>query len=344
MAILATFEDEELSRIYTEVAHTNIVYETGVVGNSKAVQQRTINRYDAIRTYDIQYGGMSPAEQLRLNEFFITKRGRAIGFRFYPPFDRQFANDIIGVGDGTTVDFYLKRNYRSRSNFVTRRILKPIHPLVTILIDGYKVIIADPDGDITPEGDFPIVDNPITVDWNQGKITFTTAPAIGAVVLVAQGEYDVPVYFDTDSFSASDYGPFADAESVRLVEILPAALDAEGNDISNCLLGFVRPLSGSAVPLQFDVTFTSANLDAVSLFVNGAYVGTSGASPAFAFLDVDRPVTSSAVFELEAIGYNYSTGGFTIARISLMGGIDAGGMIFRGDPMLFLGSPLEFEG
>src|SRR5687768_7775550 len=102
MAILAAFEEEELDRLYSDGAKSTIVYETGIVGNGKAVQQRSINRYDGLRAYDIAYGLMRPAQQEGLAEFFITKAGKAIGFRFYPPFDRTFDLDIFGIGDGDT--------------------------------------------------------------------------------------------------------------------------------------------------------------------------------------------------------------------------------------------------
>ncbi len=317
MPILATFDDEELNRLYTEVAQTSVNFDTGIVGNSKGVQQRTINRYDAIRTYDIQFGGMTQAAKRALEEFFITKAGRGIGFRFYPPSDRDFQFDVIGVGNGAQTVFYLRRNYYSRGRFITRRILKPIHPLLTVLVDGSKVRISDPDaGEITPAGAFPIINNPITVNWDTGMITFTTAPANGLIITVAEGQYDVPVYFDTDSLNASDYGVFADAESVRLVEILPSALNAAGNDLPGASLAFITPLSSAKVPSLFDVTFAATNLTSVLLYVNGAYYGVSSPAP-FLFNNVPRPVIDGISFEVKALGVN-NVGQAVLAKITLL--------------------------
>ena len=107
MAILATFEEEELNRLYTEKAEGGPSYETAVVVNPKAIQQRSVNRFDAVRPYVIDFGGMSQPDKLSLEEFFITKWGRAIGFRFYPPSDRNFQNDVIGIGTGAATVFYI---------------------------------------------------------------------------------------------------------------------------------------------------------------------------------------------------------------------------------------------
>jgi uncharacterized protein (TIGR02217 family) len=343
MAITAVFEEEELNRLYTEMAVSNVVFETGVVGNSRAVQQRNINRYDPIRTYDIQFGGMSQEEHVALQEFFITKSGKGIGFRFYPPNDRDFIGDVIGIGDGTTTDFYLRRNYFTRSRFITRRIVKPLHPYLTVTIDDEKVRIDDNGTLITPAGDFPITDNPITVDWNEGIVTFTTPPGSGEIVRAASGKYHVPVYFDTDALQASDYGPFADANSVRLIEILPSALSAAGNDMPDATLSFETPISGIQVPETFDVSFASAGLDSVMLYLDDEYHGVSTDAPDFPFEDVPRPVTQGNQFTVKALGV--SAGGQPIlAKIALFGLlVSVDGVIYSTDSVTFGGDRVVYS-
>jgi uncharacterized protein (TIGR02217 family) len=228
MAIFATFEEEELSRLYTDVAVGGPAFDTGIVGNAKAVQQRNVNRYDAVRAFEIQFGGMSQPEKLRLEEFFITKQGRAIGFRFYPPSDRNFQNDVIGVGDGANTTFYMKRNYRSRTRFITRRIVKPVKVAVVVTVDGAKVPYEQDGVIFYPAGDYPEYYNPITVDWDHGIVGFPTAPAAGTIIRCAEGEYNIPVFFDVDEFAATDYGPFADWNSIKVVEIPAAQITSAG--------------------------------------------------------------------------------------------------------------------
>ncbi len=317
MSINAVFEEEELSREYTEMARTQLIYDTAVVGNARSVQQRNINRYDALRGYTIDFSGMNTERKKNLYEFYLTKWGRAIGFRFYPPFDRDFDHDLIGVGDGTTTSFYLSRNYFSRGFFQQRRILKPIHPLLTITENGEKAQIIDPFGTITPAGAFPVSSNPITVDWTIGKITFQAAPAAGALIYAESGQFNVPVYFDTDAFDDSDFGPFANAEGIRLIEIPPGSLTSEGNATPDCSLAFTAPMSGTQVPGTFDVSLSASGLTEVQLYLDGSHHATDSSSP-FSFASVPRPTGPGEKFEAKAIGINPSNGKFALAKIALL--------------------------
>lgn len=285
MAILATFEEEELDRLYTEVAVGGPIFQTGVVGNGKAVQQRTIDRYDAIRSFEIQFGGMNQAERLRLEEFFVTKWGRAIGFRFYPPNDRVFQNDVIGVGDGTNTTFYLRRNYRSRSRYYSRRIVKPVKNTIVITVNGS---VATP-----------------TVDWDQGVVTLTPAPAAGAIVRCASGEYDIPVYFDVDEFNVTDYGPFADWNSIKVTEILPSLITTVGNDISPLSLAFTSPHSNETENGFFDVTLTHTGVTKVYLYLNDVLWGADWSAP-FSFTNVWNPAGANEWYRVTALGVNES--------------------------------------
>lgn len=317
MAIVTEFVEEELNKLYTEMAKATVKHSTAVTGNPRAVTQRSSNRIDAQLQFTIDYGGCNPAEQLDLVRFHRTKRGRLIGFRFFPPNDRDFQNDILGVGDGTTTRFYLRRNYLSRDVFITRRILKPIWPLLTVTANGSKAQIDDPaEGLITPAGAEPVLaGNAITVEWDQGYFDFDTAPANGVMVRAARGQYHIPVNFDSDDLESSDYGPFADLLSVGLTEILPVNLAAEGNELNDLQLRFVLPRSGSRVPDPFSATFTSQGVTKVWLFIDGVLAGSSTAGPTFPFTGLTRP---DGPFTMEAIGINGS-GQIVVAAILLFG-------------------------
>jgi uncharacterized protein (TIGR02217 family) len=296
MAILATFEEEELSRLYTDVATGGPVFETGIVGNGKATQQRTINRFDAVRTFEIQFGGLDQLEKLNLEEFFITKSGRAIGFRFYPPSDRNFINDVIGVGDASTTVFYFRRNYSSRSRFVSRRIVKPVKDTVVVTVN-----------DVVTSG---------TVNWDIGSITFAAAPAAGAIIRCQSGQYDLPVYFDVDGFSPTDYGPFADWNSIKITEILPSQITSLGMATSPLALAFTAPHSNEVFDTDFDVTLTHTGVTKVYLYVDGSLFGSDSSAP-FSFTDVPVPLlTSSETFTVTALGVDGS-GHFVEAQIEL---------------------------
>jgi uncharacterized protein (TIGR02217 family) len=296
MAILATFEEEELSRLYTDVATGGPEYETGVVGNSPGTQQRTINRYDAVRSFSIEFGGSSQTEKLHLEEFFLTKFGRAVGFRFYPPSDRNFINDVIGIGDASNTVFYFRRNYASRTRFISRRIVKPVKDTVVVTVN-----------DVVTAG---------TVDWNVGSITFASAPAAGAIVRCESGQYDLPVYFDVDGFLPADYGNFADWNSIKVTEILPSQITSLGMAVTPLALAFTSPHSNDVFTSTFDVALTHTGVTKVYLYVNGDLAGTDTSSP-FSFTGVSVPVLSgSETFYVTALGVDAS-GHFVEAQIEL---------------------------
>lgn len=296
MAITATFEEEELDRLYTEVAIGGPVYETGVVGNGQAIQQRHINRYDAIRTFEIQFGGLSQSKRNALEEFFVTKHGRAIGFRFYPPNDRNFQNDVIGIGNAVATVFYMKRNYRSRSRFVSRRIVKPVKDTVVITVDGTPV-------------------TPASTDWDQGAVTLSSAPAAGAIVRCESGQYDLPVFFDVDAFSVTDFGVFANWESIKVQEILPAQLAAAGNGITPLALAFTAPHSNDVFASTFDVTLSHTGCTKVYLYVQDTLHGSDSSAP-FSFSSVPVVATPSGTFRVRALGVDGS-GNYVEAEIDL---------------------------
>lgn len=318
MAIIAAFEEDELDRLYTDVAVGGPRFNTGIVRSPAGTSQRTINQYDALRSFEIQYGGLSQSEKLKLEEFFMLKWGRAIGFRFYPPSDRNFLNDIVGVGFASSTTFYMKRNYRSRSRFYSRRIVKPVKDTVVITVGGYKVPIYPAGGGtpVYPAGSYPTLDNPVTVDWDTGTFTFDDAPPAGAVIRIAEGEYDIPVYFDVDEFTATDYGPFADWNSVRVVEILPAAITSAGTTPTALSLEFVTPHSGELVTEPFDVELAHVGCTQVYLFVDGIEVGGDSAAP-FTFANVEPP-TIDGSFEVLGLGLNDTTGDVVEASIKLL--------------------------
>lgn len=297
MAIQAAFEEEELNRLYTEVAVGGPSYQTAVVGNPKGVEQLSINQFDAIRPWEINYGGMSQSEKLSLEEFFLTKWGQAIGFRFYPPSDRNFQNDVIGIGTGAATVFYLRRNYRSRSRFISRRIVKPVKDTIVITVDGTPV-------------------TPSTVNWDEGIVTLSSAPAAGAIVRCESGQYDVPVRFMVDDFNATDYGNFADWNSIKVKEILPSQLTNSGLGVTPLSLAFTAPHSNDVFEDEFDVTLSHSGCTKVFLYVGNSLFGSDASAP-FSFADVPVPIlTDEGRFTVTALGIDGS-GNFVEAQIEL---------------------------
>ena len=143
--------------------------------------------------YDVSYGLKSLDDVNYLRKFFIQRLGHAYGFRFKDFMD-CISNDygiatqlggiapsdtdtMIGVGDGTTTDFQLIKEYRSEVVVRQRTITKPVEGTVVVSLDA------------VPQA------SGWSVNTTTGVITFDTAPSMGVTVR-AGFEFDVPVRFD----------------------------------------------------------------------------------------------------------------------------------------------------
>ncbi len=213
MAISVQFDEERLPLEYTEMATGGPVFDTGIVGNPTGVQQRSIRRQDAIRSWDIQFEGMTPAQRNTLESFFINKYGGGIGFRFFAPGDNRWFNDVIATSTGTgTASYPLYRKYVGTYRTISRRIFKPNDSAVSIYFNGVLQ-------------NFTLGSN-YWFDGVNGYIYFAAGsrPSNGVSIKLDGGSYDTPVVFASDFFNADDYGLFANLNSIRLIELLPVAL------------------------------------------------------------------------------------------------------------------------
>ncbi len=144
-----------------------------------------------------------------LAAFFEARRGRLHGFRFRDPLDWKSCapsqaiaatDQVLGTGDGETMQFQLFKRYASGGAFTDRTIVKPVEDTVLVAVDGVAATAFE-------------------VDWTTGVVTFDAAPDEGAV-LTAGFAFDVPVRLDVDRLDVMLVGLDA-ARVVRapLVEI-----------------------------------------------------------------------------------------------------------------------------
>jgi len=162
------------------------------------------------RRYDVGSGIRTLDDLSAVIAFFEARAGRLHGFRF-----RDFADgrscapgatpaatdQVLGLGDGATRVFQLRKAYGDTAASYVRDIVKPVAGSVAVAADG--VALA---------GGF-------TVDAATGLVTFGTAPAEN-VALTAGFLFDTPVRFDTDQLSIN-LANFSAGEipSIPLVEI-----------------------------------------------------------------------------------------------------------------------------
>lgn len=189
-------------------------FSTVIVETDSGSEQRVARWQTPRRRYDAAYGVKKLEDIHAVQAFYIARKGPAYGFRFKDWLDFTSAADgqaaptagdqILGVGDGTTQSFQLRKQYVSGATTSYRAITKPVSGTVLAALDG------------TPTSLF-------AVDTTSGIITFTTAPGSG-VVVTAGCEFDVPVRFgdETDQSLAAAITDFNNGEihSITMVEIL----------------------------------------------------------------------------------------------------------------------------
>lgn len=133
--------------------------------------------WDFALKYEFLRTDVNNNELRTLAGFYLQCKGSYETFYFKDPFDYTVTNQTFGVGTGSAKDFQLIRSYGGFIDIIQA----PLN--YTINIDG------------TPTTDFTI---------NNGLISFTTAPASGAV-LSWSGEFYYPCRFLEDKMDFSQF-------------------------------------------------------------------------------------------------------------------------------------------
>jgi len=147
------------------------------------------------RRYDAGTGLRALDDLEAVIAFFEARQGMLHAFRWKDWGDYRSApaskpitafDQVIGIGDGQTRSFQLRKAYASGAQTYFREIRKPV---ANSVLAGLRV----------DEKTFGI---DFEVDPSTGIITFARAPDVGAEVQ-AGFEFDVPVRFDTDLIQVS---------------------------------------------------------------------------------------------------------------------------------------------
>lgn len=188
-------------------------FSTSIAVTASGFERRNSLWSDARLRFDVGPGVRSETELGTLLAFYRARRGPARGFRLRDPTDwssnamtgTPTAQDqILGTGDGHTASFALVKRYGEGAEAQVRRITRPVPGSVKVSVGGTV----------------------LTSGWTVGPlgvISFTTAPAAGAVVK-AGFLFDVPVRFAEDQLQLSGTSfAAAEAPSVPVVEIREAS-------------------------------------------------------------------------------------------------------------------------
>jgi uncharacterized protein (TIGR02217 family) len=185
---------------------------TDVVTLANGHEERNTPWAHARRRYDAGLGLRSLDDIAALIAFFEVRQGQLFGFRWkdwsdfrscLPSGQITFDDQVIGLGDGSTIEFQLTKTYQSGAQSYGRPISKPVASTVQVGIEQ-DILQAEVD---------------YTLDATTGAITLAYAPEIGQRV-VARFEFDVPVRFDTDRIQTSVASFQAgEAPNVPVVEV-----------------------------------------------------------------------------------------------------------------------------
>ena len=183
---------------------------TQIVTLASGDEERNASWANSRRRYDVSYGIRRADDLAAVVAFFEARNGRLHGFRFKDWSDHRSGapsqaiaatDQAIGTGDGTTTMFQLIKRYSSGPQDWTRTVTKPVPGTVRIAVNG-----AERSSDWV-------------VDPATGLVTFSTAPAAGALI-TAGFEFDVPVRFDSDTMDVTlDIERLGSITSIPLVEI-----------------------------------------------------------------------------------------------------------------------------
>lgn len=202
-------------------------FNTDIVVVDSGAEERNARWGSGRHSFDAAYGIKSLVELDTVRAFFHVVRGSDFGFRLLDPFDHSssskhrsqidddednfeapaFTDVTIGVGDGSTVEFQLKKEYTisGSATIASRTIQKPIASSVLVGVNG-----------VQQSSGWSV--NPAT-----GKILFNTAPALDELV-TAGFDFHVPCRFgeEVDKLLAASYDNFSQGSlpEIPVVEIV----------------------------------------------------------------------------------------------------------------------------
>ncbi|MCT2398532.1 DUF2460 domain-containing protein [Novosphingobium mangrovi (ex Huang et al. 2023)] len=184
---------------------------TGLVPLAGGGEYRPRRWTNPLHRYDIAHNVRKPEDIAELRSFHFARNGRHRGFLLKDWLDWTSASDgqsapmvtdqSLGTGDGVETQFQLVKRYADAINPFDRPVAFPVVDTLLIAADGTPMASG------------------WSVERGTGLVTFTAAPAIGAV-LTAGFAFDVPIRFDDDWLSISwDTINSRSAGSVPLQEV-----------------------------------------------------------------------------------------------------------------------------
>lgn len=181
-------------------------FKTEIFVSSTGYEQRSILWSNVRSEYNVAHGIRDRSAMDVVLAFFYTMRGKGIGFRFKDWSDYTLTDELIGTGNGTQTVFNIAKTYTTTGAGA-----------VPFVRDIFKAL-ATPSDAVKVNG--VTLSSGYTIDYNNGTVTFTTAPTAGHPIRLTLGEFHVPVRFDIDHLPITlDAWETESVDNIPLVEI-----------------------------------------------------------------------------------------------------------------------------
>jgi uncharacterized protein (TIGR02217 family) len=148
--------------------------------------RRKVRRAVALHRYVLPYNNISAEFARAIKRVHMAVRGAAHTFLHLDYLDFEATDEQFGIGDGTTTVFQLQKTYDPGGGATYERDITK--PDTTGAIDGTPLTIKK--GGVLQSTGY-------TVSAATGEVTFSVAPAVGAV-LTWSGRHYVCVRFNRD--------------------------------------------------------------------------------------------------------------------------------------------------
>ena len=162
-------------------------FSTTIIETASGFEQRNRNWEMPRYRFEVGMGIKTLDDYYELLDFFYAVGGMAYGFRFKNWMDYKSCqpnktvtplDQLIGIGDGITKQFQLKKTYVKGLLTTERTITKPVFNTVKISVNQKLAEHA-------------------AIDYISGKVLFEIPPEKSSVIS-AGFEYDTPCRFDSD--------------------------------------------------------------------------------------------------------------------------------------------------
>jgi uncharacterized protein (TIGR02217 family) len=131
----------------------------------------------------VGYGIQSKSNLVEIINFFYARRGSAYGFLFRDWSDYEVEDQLVGTGNGATLNFDIIKTYGDDVRPFYRPIKRPIESSFVVKVNN--VVVSD---------------TLWSINETTGVLSFSggSAPANGHAVTVT-GEFNIPVMFTADA-------------------------------------------------------------------------------------------------------------------------------------------------